>query len=239
VYLRWSETPISFSRQDQWTSYSDPGRYPLVLHPVVAGSKLTGVLVNGGSELNMLFAKTSRKMGFNTNGKITPTNALFCSIVPGNQATSLGHITLPVTFGTRENYRTEYIRFEVADFESSYHAILGRPAIAKFMAVPHYTYLMLKMPMPKGVLSLKGGLKRSHDCDTEAVEIASTCQVRTPMQEVFTVAQGLGKEDLEIPSKKQATTKAQPAKEDDVKAIDLGTGDSSKTALIGTRLDPK
>jgi hypothetical protein len=32
-----------------------------------------------------------------------------------------------------------YIKFEVADFETSYHAILGRPAIAKFMAVPHYT----------------------------------------------------------------------------------------------------
>jgi hypothetical protein len=54
---------------------------------------------------------------------------------------------------TRENYRTEYIKFEVANFETSYHAILGRPAIAKFMAVPHYTYLVLKMPSPAGVLS--------------------------------------------------------------------------------------
>jgi hypothetical protein len=49
-------------------------------------------------------------------------------------------VVLTVTFGkTRENYRTEYIKFEVADFEISYHANLGRPAIAKFMAVPHYT----------------------------------------------------------------------------------------------------
>jgi hypothetical protein len=46
-------------------------------------------------------------------------------------------VVLPVTFGeTKENYRTEYIKFEVADFETSYHAILGRPAIAKFMAYP-------------------------------------------------------------------------------------------------------
>jgi hypothetical protein len=49
----------------------------------------------------------------------------------------LGSVVLPVTFGeTKENYRTEYIKFEVADLETSYHAILGRPAIAKFMAVP-------------------------------------------------------------------------------------------------------
>jgi hypothetical protein len=80
----------------------------------------------------------------------------------------------PVTFGeTRENYRTEYIKFEVADFETSYHAILGRPAIAKFMAVPHYTYLVLKMPIPVGVLSLQGDLKISFDCDTKAVELAA------------------------------------------------------------------
>jgi hypothetical protein len=76
-------------------------------------------------------------------------------------------VVLPVTFGeTRENYRTEYIKFEVADFETSNHAILGRPAIAKFMVVPHYTYLVLKMPSPAGVLSLQGDLKISFDCDT-------------------------------------------------------------------------
>jgi hypothetical protein len=77
-------------------------------------------------------------------------------------------VVLPVTFGeSRDNYRTEYIKFEVADFETSYHAILGRPAIANFMAVPHYTYLVLKMPSPAGVLSLQGDLKILHVCDTE------------------------------------------------------------------------
>jgi hypothetical protein len=50
-----------------------------------------------------------------------------------------------VTFGTEENFRTEYLSFEVADFRSSYHAILGRPMLAKFMAIPHYTYLVLKI----------------------------------------------------------------------------------------------
>jgi hypothetical protein len=69
-------------------------------------------------------------------------------------------VVLPITFReTRENYHTKYIKFEVADFETSYHAILGRPAIAKVMAVPHYTYLVLKMPSLAGVLSLQGGLE--------------------------------------------------------------------------------
>jgi hypothetical protein len=52
------------------------------------------------------------------------------------------------------------------------------------MAVPHYTYLVLKMPSPAGVLSLQGDLKISHDCDIEAVVIASTNQVPNAMMEV-------------------------------------------------------
>jgi hypothetical protein len=72
---------------------------------------------------------------------LTKGTSPFYDIVLGNTAIPLGSVVLPVTFGeTREDYRTEYIKFEVADFETSYHAILGRPAIAKFMAVPHYTY---------------------------------------------------------------------------------------------------
>jgi hypothetical protein len=43
--LRWSEVPITFSREDQWTSFSEPGRFPLVLKPVVVGSRLNKVLI--------------------------------------------------------------------------------------------------------------------------------------------------------------------------------------------------
>jgi hypothetical protein len=60
--LRWSEVPISFSHADQWTSFSELGRFPLVLKPVVAGSKLIKVLIDGGSGLNILFTKKLKKM---------------------------------------------------------------------------------------------------------------------------------------------------------------------------------
>jgi hypothetical protein len=138
--LRWSEVPITFSRADQWTSFSEPGRFPLVLEPVVAGSRLNKVLINGGSELNVLFTKTLKKTKLDITHMLTKSTSSFYDIVPGNAAIPLGSVVLPVTFGeTRENYRTEYIKFEEADFETSYHAILGRPAIAKFMVIPHYT----------------------------------------------------------------------------------------------------
>jgi hypothetical protein len=131
------------------------------------------------------------------------------------------------------------INFSLADFETSYHAILGRPAIAKFMVVPHYTYLVLKMPSPAGVLPLQGDLKISHDCDTEAVEIASTNQVPNAMMEVYAASKKLATSELDIPEKSDNANKPQPAEEVLVKTIDLGTGDSSKTTTIGAGLDPK
>jgi hypothetical protein len=108
--LKWSEVPITFSRVDQWTSFSEPGRFPLVLKPVVAGSRLNKVLIDGGSRLNVLFTKTLKKMKLDITHMLTKSTSPFYGIIPGNAATPLGSVVLPVTFGeTRENYRTEYI----------------------------------------------------------------------------------------------------------------------------------
>jgi hypothetical protein len=238
--FRWLEVPITFSRVNQWTIFSEPGRFPLVLKPVVAGSRLNKVLIDGGSGLNVLFTKTLKKMKLDITHMLTKSTSPFYGIVPRNAAIPLGSVVLLVTFGeTRENYRTEYIKFEVADFDTSYHAILGRPAIAKFMAVPHYTYLVLKMPSPAGVLSLQGDLKISFDCDTEAVELAATNQVPNAMMEIYAASKKLAPSELDIPEKSDKANKPQPSEEVQVKAINLGTGDSSKTTMIGVGLDPK
>jgi hypothetical protein len=195
--LRWSEVPITFSRADQWTSFSEPGRFPLVLEPVVAGSRLNKVLIDGGSRLNVLFTKTLKKMKLDITHMLTKSTSPFYGIVPGNTAIPLGSVVLPYTFWEkRENYRTEYIKFKVADFETSYHAILGRPATAKFMAVPHYTYLVLKMPSPACVLSLQGNLNISFDCDTETVELAATNQVPNAMMGIYAASKNLAQVNL-------------------------------------------
>src|SRR5687767_12464289 len=137
-------------------------------------------------------------------------NSSFYGIIPGNADVPLGQVVLLVTFGTKDHYQTEYIRFEVADFETSYHAILGRPALAKFMVIPHYVYLVLKIPGPKGVLSLPGDLKRSYDCDTEVVELAATTQVPKSMMQVFAASKKLSPIELEILEKKLGVTKVKP-----------------------------
>jgi hypothetical protein len=198
------------------------------------------VFIDGGSGLNVLFTKILKKMKLDITHMLTKSTSPFYGIIPGNTAIPLGSVVLPDTFGeTRENYRTEYIKFEVADFETSYHAILGRPVVAKFMAVPHYTYLVLKMPSPTGVLSLQGDLKISFDCDMEAVKLAATNQVPNTMMRIYAASKNLAPPKLESPEKTETANKPQPSEEVQVKAIDLGTGDSSKTTLIGAGLDPK
>jgi hypothetical protein len=62
ISFRWSEVPITFSSADQWRSFSEPGCFPLILKPVVTGSRLNKVLIDGGSDLNVLFTKTLKKM---------------------------------------------------------------------------------------------------------------------------------------------------------------------------------
>jgi hypothetical protein len=238
--LRWSEVPITFFCADQWTGFSEPGRFPLVLKPVVAGSSLNKVVIDSGSGLNILFTKTSKKMKLDITDMLTKNASPFYDIIPGRTVIALGSVVLPVTSGeTSENYHTGYIKFEVADFEISYHYILGRSAIAKFMAIPHYTYFVLKMPIPDGVLSLQADLKTSFDCDTEAVELAATNQVPKEIMEIFAASNKLAPTELEIPEKTDTTNKPNPSEEVQVKAIDLGIGASNKTTMIAVGLDSK
>jgi hypothetical protein len=147
------------------------GWYPLIVCPIIKDVKFNRVLVDGGSSLNLLFLKTFNQMEL-SRSLLRPSWAPFHSIVPGTAATPISHISLPVTFGTRGNFRIENIQFEVADFETAYNSFLGRPTLTKFMAIPHYAYMVLKMPGPHGVMSIKGDVKRAYDCNKESCEMA-------------------------------------------------------------------
>ena len=64
----------------------------------------------------------------------------------------IGQVRLPVTFGQHDNYRTELIDLDVAHIRLPCNAILGYPALAKFMAVTHHGYNVLKMPGSGGII---------------------------------------------------------------------------------------
>ena len=134
--------------------------------PKVAGVKLTKVLIDTRSVLNVLFMSTLKNVGLDITKMLTSTRAPFYGVIPGNTTISLGQVVLQVTFETRE-YKTGYLKFEVENFEISNHTILGRPNLKKFMAVPHYLYLLLKMPRTHGVLTPHDNLKNSYNYDQD------------------------------------------------------------------------
>ena len=68
------------------------------------------------------------------------------------------------------NFRKETLTFEVVGFRGTYHAMNGRPGYAKLMAIPNYTYLKLKMPGPKGVITVSSSYEHAYECNVECVE---------------------------------------------------------------------
>jgi hypothetical protein len=67
----------------------------------------------------------------------------------------IGQVRLPVTFGTWDNYRTESLDFDVAYIALPYNAILGYPALARFMAATHHGFNILKISGTNGTITVR------------------------------------------------------------------------------------
>jgi hypothetical protein len=163
-YMHWSEASITWGREDHPPLMPRPGGYALVLDPIVFSEmrtyRFSRVLIDGGSSINLLYRTSMEKLGIPII-QLKPTKLTFHGIMPGHSCTPMGKIQLEVLFGEKDNYHREPIWFEVVDLNSPYHALLGRPALAKFMAVPHYAYLKMKLPGPRGVITVAGCYKKS------------------------------------------------------------------------------
>jgi hypothetical protein len=170
TFLKWSGSAITFDWSDHPEDIPRPGWYPLVVNPIIDTKRLTKALINGGSSLNIMYAETLDAMGI-SRSRIWSTRAPFHNVVEGKQVMPLRQIDLPVTFGTPSNYQTETLTFEVAGFHGAYHAILGRPCYVKFMAIPNYTYLKLKMPGPNDIITIGTSIQHAYECDVECCEL--------------------------------------------------------------------
>jgi hypothetical protein len=144
----------------------------------------------------------------------------------------VGTISLPVTFGTEDNFRTENVQFEVAEVNLPFNAIIGRPALYRFMAIAHYGYLVLKMPSLTGVLTVQS--------DRAAAVVA--------VERLHALAIGLApaagaQESHPSSSRAKALAKApkvRPSDTDDVpvKTVQVGA-ETSQTTRIGGNLGEK
>jgi hypothetical protein len=231
---RWSEHPITFTLVDQWLNFDHPGKYPLLVDPVIRESRVKKVLVDGESSINVTFPRTLLGLGVALKD-LHKSDTPFFGIVPTEGEYPLGHIYMSVTFGTLENYITKFLRFEVASFDCGYNAIIGRPGLAKFIAIPHYSYMILKMSGPQGIITVRADFQGAAECFRVAIQAALTTKPPTTSS---AQANSNPKEDLAIlVNEAQVVTSMRPTEE--TKRINIGFADERKTAIISSSLDDK
>jgi hypothetical protein len=207
-----------------------PGKYPLVVDPVIGNVRLTKVLMDGGSSLNIIYAETLGLLRIDLSS-VRAGATPFHGIIPGKRVQPLGQLDLPVCFGTPSNFRRETLTFEVVGFRGTYLAVLGRPCYAKFMAVPNYTYLKLKISGPNGVITVGPTYRHAYECDVECVEYA---EALVESEALIADLESLSKE---APNVKRHAGNFEPA--ETVKSVPLDpSNDASKQIRIGSEPTP-
>jgi hypothetical protein len=219
----WRSTTISFGVSDCLENIAGAGVLPLITAPVIAIMQLHHVLIDGGAGLNVISHAAFKQLQI-PGSRLGPSRPV--SGVGPQPVYPLGSITLPVTFGTEENFRMENVVFDVAEVNLPFNAIIGWPALYRFMVIAHYGYLVLKMLSPAVVLTVQGdrdaalaAVERLHALTAEAARLdnggrnPSTSGTKAPTK---------------VP-------KVRPSGADDVpvKAVQLSTGSSQATHIAG------
>ena len=213
--MDWADKPITWGKEDHPDIMPTPGGYALVLDPTIKSDKysirFTRCLIDGGSSINILYKDTLDKLGIREMEQL-PTQTVFHGIVPGHSHSPMGKIRLEVLFGSKDNFRREPIWFEVVNLSSPYHALLGRPALAKFMAVPHYAYLKMKMPGSKGIITVSGEYKRSIECARASAKLAEALVIAEELEQIKRRVD-FAKQNLEKAQRSTSESTFQPDKD--------------------------
>jgi hypothetical protein len=110
--------------------------------------------------------------------------------------------------------------------------VLGRPCYAKFMVVPNYTYLKLKMSAPNGIITVGSTYRHAYECDMECVEYDEA------LAKSETLIADLECLSKEAPNAKRHAGNFEPAEAVKTVALDH-SNDACKQVKIGSELDPK
>ncbi|XP_066351564.1 uncharacterized protein [Miscanthus floridulus] len=228
-FLSWLESSITFDQRDHPSHIARPSRCPLVIDPIDFKKSLTKVLMDRGSGLNILYVDTLDAMRIPWL-ELCLVSSPFHDVILGMQSYSLGQIDLHVTFGYRANFCLEVLTFEVVDFRVSCHTILGRPCYAKFIAIPNYTYLKLKMPGPNIIITVGSTFSHAYMCDHEHYELA-TAVINSA--ELPQLRNSLTSAVLDY-HKPTSSTAFHPIEE--TKAVRIDPTNPTKTVWIGAKL---
>jgi hypothetical protein len=214
----WRSTTISFEASDCPDNMAGASVLPLIIALVIADMRLHHVLIDGGADINVISHAAFKQLQI-PGSRLGPSRP-FSGVGP-QPMYPLGSIALPVTFGTEEN-----VLFDVVELNLPFNAIIGRPALYRFMAISHYGYLVLKMSSPTGVLTVRGD---------RAAALAAVEKLHALAAEAAHPDDG-GKNPSTSGTKAPTKVpKVQPSGADNVpvKAVQLCAGSSQTTRIAG------
>ena len=214
---------LDFDISDHPKTTGFVGAIPLIWTPTISGAAVSKTLIDGGAGLNVISIETFEKLRI-PRECLTATRP-FVGATSGI-TTPLGRVRLPVTFGTRQNYRTETLDFEVARIGLPYNVILGYPALAKFMAATHHAYNLFKMPGSSGSLTVHDDV-RGAVCSLEHAYKEAAASYPVDNDSVDHLAAP--------PKKKQLFSQERAA----TKKISINEDGTGATLTIGAGLPPK
>jgi hypothetical protein len=162
VRPRWAKVPITFTEEDfrlKSTNHKDA----MVIEVNISGWVIRKILVDNGSSADILFLKTFEKMNLSQHMLHPPEYPM--QDFGGKPIKPVGKVSLPVSFGDLDNARTETLTFDVVDMYHPYLAIFGRGFMNKFDVVIRQQFLCMKIPAPKGVITVFGDQQEARNIE--------------------------------------------------------------------------
>jgi hypothetical protein len=181
VQTKWSHVPLTFDARDV-DLRSAPHIDAMVINCSVAGWDLHKVLVDNGSQADIIFLHAFYRMGISHNLLKPSENPLYG--FGGKGTFPVGKIELPLSFGVAPNARSEQVTFDIVDMVYPYNVIMGRGSINKFEAAIHGLYLCMKIPGPQGVITVYGNQQTAHNIERDFVPGQRNVQCLTTQREV-------------------------------------------------------
>jgi hypothetical protein len=158
----WAKVPITFTEQDfklKSTDHNDA----MVIEVNIVGWVIGKVLVDTRSSADILFKKTFENTILSQHMLRPPEFPLLG--FEGKAIKQVGKIALPISFGDLDNARTETLTFDIVDMYHPYLAIFGRGLINKFDHVIRQQLLCMKIPAPKGVITVFGDQQEAQNIE--------------------------------------------------------------------------
>jgi hypothetical protein len=223
VQTKWSHVPLTFDARDV-DLRSAPHIDAMVINCSVAGWDLHKVLVDNGSQADIIFLHAFDRMGISHSLLKPSDNPLYGF---GGKGTFLvGKIELPLSFGVAPNARSEQVTFDIVDIVYPYNAIMGRGSINKFEAAIHGLYMCMKIPGPQGAITVYGNQQATRNIERDFVPGQRNVHCLTAQREVPESASPTAKEH----------DKAQLQSNDGTKTVPLDQATPKQTVTISEDL---